>query len=581
MSKTKKHHLIFTIGPVQSFIAQARKVHDLYAGSRILSELVDYAIKELPADRQLMFPAPGMDSMPNRFLAIIETSDPQAAGRELEKKVRDRYNELMEKAVKSQASGTPSPAAGQWADLLRISWSLLPESGNGYHDDYQAAETLIGAIKRLKPFGPSSEPAGRKCGLCGERNALFFRPGLDNYGKEKKAPAHLDSSAVMVKNEPLGPGEALCAVCYGKRCYHSKKAYSTTAEIAMLHLEGDQGYKKLVGEYQALFPAGQFDHELLYPENIEETALIKYGLTHMGDRKKELTAGQKKVSEYLKSSNLGKLNKYYAVVRLDGDSMGQLLSGQNLTDKTQLEEFHKQLSKCLAEFASTASNKFTGLGQVIYAGGDDFLGLANLHTLDKAVEMLYSQFQANVAGPLKSYMQNGKMATASIGLAIAHYKAPLAEALAESMAAEKAAKGRDGKNAMGISIIRHSGGRTQAVVPLPDGAKLVFRMADELRSGKYSNNFIGGLERSVMKLAGGEAKVPLDHPSVGLIKLESDLLAKRSCGLKGEKVREEKVKQLREDLHSLMEKAGDGRDNFLSERFLAALDAIDFIKREA
>ncbi|NPA53826.1 MAG: hypothetical protein GXO21_04085 [Aquificae bacterium] len=34
---------IFTITPVQSFIAQARKTRDLHAGSRILSELIKKA----------------------------------------------------------------------------------------------------------------------------------------------------------------------------------------------------------------------------------------------------------------------------------------------------------------------------------------------------------------------------------------------------------------------------------------------------------------------------------------------------------------------------------------------------------
>jgi len=31
---------LFTIGPVQSFIAQARKTRDLYAGSAILGEII-------------------------------------------------------------------------------------------------------------------------------------------------------------------------------------------------------------------------------------------------------------------------------------------------------------------------------------------------------------------------------------------------------------------------------------------------------------------------------------------------------------------------------------------------------------
>lgn len=38
---------LFTIGPVRSFIARARKTQDLYAGSFLLSHLSDIAINKL------------------------------------------------------------------------------------------------------------------------------------------------------------------------------------------------------------------------------------------------------------------------------------------------------------------------------------------------------------------------------------------------------------------------------------------------------------------------------------------------------------------------------------------------------
>ncbi len=40
---SKQYLFLFTIGPVQSFIAQARKTRDLYAGSAILGEIIDAA----------------------------------------------------------------------------------------------------------------------------------------------------------------------------------------------------------------------------------------------------------------------------------------------------------------------------------------------------------------------------------------------------------------------------------------------------------------------------------------------------------------------------------------------------------
>lgn len=41
----KNYLFLFTISPVQSFISQARKVQDLAAGSKLLSDLISEAIK--------------------------------------------------------------------------------------------------------------------------------------------------------------------------------------------------------------------------------------------------------------------------------------------------------------------------------------------------------------------------------------------------------------------------------------------------------------------------------------------------------------------------------------------------------
>ena len=65
-----QHLLLFTISPVQSFIAQARKTGDLYAGSLILSDLINFAINkanELNPSFELIFPNKDLASKPNRF----------------------------------------------------------------------------------------------------------------------------------------------------------------------------------------------------------------------------------------------------------------------------------------------------------------------------------------------------------------------------------------------------------------------------------------------------------------------------------------------------------------------------------
>jgi len=64
--------VLCSIGPVQSFISQARKLHDLYAGSRMLSTFALHVAEWLrnnhTDETDVIFPAPSLDSAPNRVL---------------------------------------------------------------------------------------------------------------------------------------------------------------------------------------------------------------------------------------------------------------------------------------------------------------------------------------------------------------------------------------------------------------------------------------------------------------------------------------------------------------------------------
>ena len=79
-----KYLFLFTIGPVQSFIAQARKTMDLKAGSDMLSKLTLAGIQTARHQfgAKLIFPylpeGEKPDSMPNKFLAEVNLEPDQA-----------------------------------------------------------------------------------------------------------------------------------------------------------------------------------------------------------------------------------------------------------------------------------------------------------------------------------------------------------------------------------------------------------------------------------------------------------------------------------------------------------------------
>ena len=94
-----KHLMIFAIGPVQDFIATARRSRDLWYGSWMLSELSKVAANKIveitsfdnlifphPNDRKLLKPASDFNS-PNKIVAVIETDNPKKFADDIKKAV--------------------------------------------------------------------------------------------------------------------------------------------------------------------------------------------------------------------------------------------------------------------------------------------------------------------------------------------------------------------------------------------------------------------------------------------------------------------------------------------------------------
>jgi CRISPR-associated protein Cmr2 len=196
-----------------------------------------------------------------------------------------------------------------------------------------------------------------------------------------------------------------------------------------------------------------------------------------------------------------KQETYYALLMMDGDRMGAILSGDEKTAIPYRDSFHPQVQKGFDEHAeqqeliqkygaqkrpispnrhlaiSGALNDFSQtvvrhvveeehLGRVIYAGGDDVLAMLPVADLLPAMQRLRNAYSGNdpeheggVFGGLtlqkgfaalktqrggKEHLHvmrmMGENATASCGAVIAHHQAPLGAVLRELREAEKRAK---------------------------------------------------------------------------------------------------------------------------------------------
>jgi CRISPR-associated protein Cmr2 len=596
----QQYLFLFTIGPVQSFIEQARKTRDLYAGSQILSELTHEAmngVSEQNRANSFVFPSilsKDSASKPNRFLATIITDDIQKFGEKIETVVRTKWAQLAIESFHSAGLSQNPPildealiadlskkscleliamqssiANRQISEFPDIYWAAISYDGVDYSSNLKRLEQLLGGVKNVRKFCQLKEPEGsRKCSLDGERTALFYREAVDVKGKHVK-PNFLSPESNLVRNL-LDPGEALSAVSLVKRFYRKTDSkFPSTAEIALMHLIDDR-WKSIYSKYFD----GEIDYQLFYEENLTEKNLEKQGI------RKKTGDDLDVVIRAMRDLTKEKRTKYYALLLFDGDDFGKLWSGQKLRDGVNLENFQKELAERLHDYAQTGRICLDeSRGKTVYTGGDDFLGFVNLTCLFAVIEALRTKFDNEIASPLSKYLDEGHGITFSAGVVIAHYKAPLGEVLKKARAIERKAKDVPGKNAYGIAVMKHSGemhegflrfalqGYSGVAASVSMLGSIVTTLKDD---DGFSNTFIKSFGREFLGL--------IDQDGHGwrndaAIHTELLRLLARSSKSHGE-AKKKAVRRFLEVVDSLR-LASKSISNFQS-----LLDICDFIKRE-
>ncbi len=525
-----KYLFLFTIGPVQTFIAQARKTRDLYRGSSILSELTAHALETADL-KEIIFPARGLKSKPNRFIAIIEKNSDEEVklfGNEMADKVREKYTSMAMGSL-SDRENLPQGGESQIDRAVETFWAAVPmDSEEKYPDLYPKAEALLASVKNYRPFKQLEEPGARKCSLCGERNALFFRGGK---------PRGILPEAIKVNHQDLEQGEGLCAVCYTKRMSGRSTSFDSTAKIALMDtldrlMSTDKGAAAL-SQFDKK-AGGNPDAQLYFRDNLTEKYFKRNDITDADHA--ELARNYGSVTEASREMGL-KFSPYYAIFIADADNMGDWISGKYLDDRSLLKEFQKVLSEALGRFAEEVKNSLNGTksslkrGRTIYAGGDDFLGFVNLNHLLPFMEEFRKKFEDIVGAAVKPFVSHTTI-TISGGAVIAHYKAPLSEVLNAARAIEKEAKETfpGVKDAFAISVMKHSGERETTCHSWHTNGISITALGNELAgifvNGDFSKTFMINLEKELIRIGGKSDRVNLNAEMLGF---ELRRLLGRAC----------------------------------------------------
>jgi CRISPR-associated protein Cmr2 len=200
-------------------------------------------------------------------------------------------------------------------------------------------------------------------------------------------------------------------------------------------------------------------------------------------------------------------SKYYGVIQLDGDSMGQWLSGDNappfrnglhpdvipeLLDhehwreavkessglqRPQAPSQHLAISRALSNYALQLVPHIVEqhLGKLVYAGGDDvfaFVSFKHALPLARALRAAFSGylneqgavdwlqekgFVTSPGRPDSLLLTMGRTATASAGIVFAHYHQSLQQVRSVLRETEEYAKQEEGKDAFSVTTMKRSG----------------------------------------------------------------------------------------------------------------------------
>ncbi len=419
---------------------------------------------------------------------------------------------------------------------------FAPNPGVLYPAVYDLAERVLAAAKATRAFG-QTEQKGWRCSLTGEAEWLTDNPDHLTVpaGKRKsrnddkfREGEHVDTLWTKVADEKPSwakKGEHLGALSAIKRLWPDifvkevGKALGkeigrfvvSTHTMALAH-QLDQWLKD--GGYMAdglAFSINKYRAEtvalprgLIRGHRTADDARRIPGLLDLASQDKVNDTEADGIKRLVRRTLAGgrsdideiRLETYYALLMIDGDKMGAILSGDERT-RTAIpyrESFHPQVEKNFDEHASRhplikqygdqrrpvspnrhlavsgALNDFSQtvvrhvveeehLGRVIYAGGDDVLAMLPVADLLSCMLRLRHTYSGTLPedesrdwrdlrtereklhckngfawldGRLMRMM--GKHASASCGAVIAHHQAPLAAVLRELRQAEKRAK---------------------------------------------------------------------------------------------------------------------------------------------
>lgn len=463
------------LGPVQGFIASARRSRDLWAGSFLLSECARAAGKALAdGGAELIYPLidrvreenPDENSnLSNVLLAKLENADAETAAR-LARDAQDAARACLQEQADHALAQWQRAGVNIREDIWMRQVSDALESfaawcrvDSDYRSAYEHTKAALGARKNTRNFAPMFDPDQADLGLGVPKSSLDgVRESVLPKGR-KHFPLKFGVTA----------GEQLDALGCIKRVAGRQERFTALTRLAadgwLQQLSGPElggmrtAYEPLVAAGLATRSEGNagtyadfpYDAGLLFPERLE-VALKDAGeqAREGGEDVRPRLFDLRKILQPLWREH-GQPCPYAAIVVADGDRMGRFI------DKATTAEEHSAVSRAIAAFADRVpAIARQHRGHSIFNGGEDLMVLFPLAGLIEGSRALSAAFgeamQDVVTDLLGTDPSPEQVPTLRVGAAICHVQEPLGLIRTHGEMAEKFAKGNIGSHAQGNAL---------------------------------------------------------------------------------------------------------------------------------
>ncbi|NMB13580.1 MAG: type III-B CRISPR-associated protein Cas10/Cmr2 [Firmicutes bacterium] len=537
MAKTTLH---FSLGPVQGFVAQARRTRDFWAGSFLLSYLAGQAIDHIIRNGgEIVFPAvkdtegkldpllqaiqaqrngssvkngPIIGTLPNRFQARVPIEfDPDHCVKAVEKAWRRIAEQVYERYV------LPVEDAGCntrsiWNRQIQGFWDIVWVMGE--------KEDLLDLRKNWRNHVPAEEP-GDKCTVMGNMQEIsgFIRI------KQKKQQSNFWKQVrdrARVSALDLRDNERLCAVAMVKRFFPQAaqetigwpvaESFPSTVYMSAVPWMAEtlEENKEFAREFAARATMisnirSEYRTNIDCLEKLAGTELKDFitlaghcFFINMLENDSLWEQGTKvKRDELIIMLRGQEVSPFYAFLLMDGDRMGALL--QDYPDDK------KNISLALNAFSHQVEDVVKSHnGITVYAGGDDVLALLPLDDALRAAAALRQKYREAFRVQASGILEN--RATISAAIIYAHNHAPLKLIFqyAQELLSQKA-KDETGRDAVAISVWKTGGpmltwSAPWQVIIQENGTNLLEKLVQDFSGSggdekKFSSSFFYNLRK--------------------------------------------------------------------------------------